>query len=90
MTAIAGGYAHTVALLGGVPLLPSLQARPSGNQLILAWPTNAAGFTLQSTLSLIPPVIWMDSTNPPVVNGAQFIVTNTFSTGAKYFRLRKP
>ena len=55
VTAIAAGSLHTVALLGTAPLLPSLNARPNGNELILSWPTNAVGFALQSTLNLTPP-----------------------------------
>ena len=89
VTAIAAGPAHSVALLGSVPLLPFLNARPSGNELILSWSTNAVGFTLQSTPNLTPPVIWMDSTNPPAVLGAQFTVTNTLSGPAQFYRLRK-
>jgi hypothetical protein len=41
VTAIATGGGHTVALIGTVPLLPFLKAIPSGNELILSWPTNA-------------------------------------------------
>src|SRR5207253_1131771 len=40
-------------LLSGVP--------PSG--VVLTWPTNAVGFTLQSTTNLVSPVFW--STNSP-------------------------
>ncbi len=68
----------------------SLTPRPSGNEMILSWPTDAAGFTLQSTLNLTPPVTWIDWTNPPAVIGGQFTVTNTTSGGAQFFRLRKP
>jgi len=89
VTAIAAGRDHTVALLGTVLLMPSLTSRPSGNELILSWSTNAVGFTLQSTLSLTPPVIWLDSTNPSTVIGARFTVTNTITGGARFYRLRK-
>jgi alpha-tubulin suppressor-like RCC1 family protein len=88
VTAIASGFDHTVALLGGVPLLPSLQARRSGNELVLSWSTNAVGFTLQATLNLAPPVTWIDSTNPPAVLGAQFAVTNTLAGSPQFYRLR--
>jgi len=90
VTAIAAGSAHAVALVGTMSLLPSLNAMPSGNQLILSWSTNAVRFTLQSTLHLTPPVTWIDSTNPPAVVGAQFTVTNTLSGSAQFYRLRKP
>jgi hypothetical protein len=89
VTAIAAGHFQTVALIGGVKLLPSLKARPNGNELILSWPTNAAGFTLQSTLDLTLPVIWIDSTSVPGVIGARFTLTNTTSGGAQLYRLRK-
>lgn len=68
---------------------PSLQGRPIGNQLILSWPTNAVGFTLQSTLALTTSVAWVDVTNAPVPIGAHFTVTNTFSGSARFYRLRK-
>jgi len=90
VAAIAGANYHTVALLGTAPLLPCLSTRASGNQLILSWPTNAVGFTLQSTPSLAPPVTWIESTNPPSVIGAQFTVTNSFSGNSKFYRLHKP
>ena len=79
-----------MALIGTVPLLPYLNARPSGDELILSWPTNAAGLTLQSTFNLTPPVTWMDSINPPALIGTQFTVTNTTSDSAQFYRLRKP
>jgi len=89
VTAIAAGPSRTVALIGGVPLLPSLKARPNGSELILSWPTNASGFALQSTLDLTPPVTWLDSTSVPAVIGAQFTLTNATAGGARFYRLRK-
>ena len=90
VTAIAAGQYHTVALLGTGLVMPSLNARPTGNQLILSWPTNEAGFTLQSTLNLTPPLTWIDSTTSPAVLGEQFTVTNTISGSAQFYRLRRP
>jgi hypothetical protein len=87
VTAIAASYDHTVALLGTAV---SLQARRSENDWVLSWPASASGFTLQSTLSLTPPVSWIDWTNPPAVVGTQFTVTNIISGGAQFYRLRKP
>jgi hypothetical protein len=83
---IAAGYGHTVAL---VDTAVSLQAKRSGNDLVLSWPASATGFTLQCALSLTPPVTWMDSTGAPVVIGAQFTVTNANSGNGHFFRLRK-
>jgi hypothetical protein len=90
VTAIAAGGRHTVALIGTALLLPSIDARPSGNELILSWPTNAVGFTLQSTFNLTLPVAWDESTNTPAVIGAQFTVTNAMTGSVQFYRLRKP
>jgi len=89
VTAIAAGPYHTVALIGGVPLRPSLNARPNGDELILSWPTNAPGFTLQSTPDLTPPVTWTDATGEPAVIGTHFTLTNTASGRAGFYRLKK-
>jgi hypothetical protein len=90
VTAIAAGYEYTVALVGPELVMPvALRARTGGNELLLSWPTNAVGFTLQSTLALTPPLTWIDSTDAPAVVGAQFTVTKTFSGRALYYRLRK-
>jgi hypothetical protein len=50
----------------------------------------AAGFILQSTFNLTPPVTWIDVTNPPEVVGAQFTVTNPSSASPRFYRLSKP
>ena len=91
VTAIAAGEQHTVAIIGTAPLRPSLQARSSGNELVLSWSTNfAVGYTLQSTLALTPPVTWIDSTNAPTMSGGQFTVTNAVFDGSRFYRLTKP
>ena len=76
----------TAVLIG---TLVSLHARSSGNELILSWPMNAIGFTLQSTLNLTFPATWIDSTNAPATVGAQFTVTNTIVGSGQFYRLKK-
>ena len=66
-----------------------LSVRQSGSELILSWPTNAAGFTLQSTLNVTPPSSWIDSTDQVATVGAQFTVTNAISGGARFYRLKR-
>jgi hypothetical protein len=87
VSAIAAGGAHAVALLGKVV---ALQARRIGNELTLAWPTNAVGFTLQSTLDLSRPATWVDFTTAPTLLGGRWAVTDIFSGAARFYRLRKP
>ena len=64
-------------LLSGVP--------PSG--IVLTWPTNAAGFTLQSTTNLVSPVFWSTNSPAPVVIGGQNTVTNPITGPQQFFRL---
>jgi alpha-tubulin suppressor-like RCC1 family protein len=90
VTAVAAGAIHTVALIGSAPMMPFLNARPSGNELILSWSTNGVGFTLQSTTNLLPPVSWIDYSAPHAVRDAQFTVTNSVpGGGARFYRLLK-
>ena len=89
VAAIAAGTLHTVALLGSVPLLPSLKAQPSGNQLILTWPTNAPGFTLQTATNLSLPMPWLDVPGSPAVVNGRFTVTNALSGPARFYRIKK-
>lgn len=85
VVASVAGYYHSVAIVS----LPSLlTAKSSIEDLVLSWPTNAAGFTLQSTTDMTSPVVWLDVPNAPVVAGAQCTVTNALSGGARLFRLR--
>jgi probable HAF family extracellular repeat protein len=68
---------------------PSISMTRSGHDVILSWPTNAAGFTLQSATNLAPLVNWTDSTNDPKIVGAAFTVTNMVSANSQFYRLKK-
>ena len=77
-----GAYEHS-------SLTPTLaNARQSGNQIILSWPTNATGFTLQSSTALSGPVVWSSGFSPVTV-GSNFVVSNTIATGTRFYRLKK-
>jgi hypothetical protein len=65
---------------------PHLTIIPSGAGVVLGWPTNAAGFTLQSATDLIWPVWSPVSPGPVVVNGRN-ILTNPISGTQQFFRL---
>ena len=60
-------------------------SRPS--QIVISWPTNAAGFHLQ-TRSSMNGSSWMNVTNAPGVAGGKFTVTNS-ATGDSFYRLMK-
>jgi uncharacterized repeat protein (TIGR03803 family) len=66
---------------------PVLSITHAGTNALLTWATNATGFALQSTLSLVPPTSWTTvASNPPVVNG-QYTVTNSITGARKFYRL---
>ena len=83
------GGANSLGTLFRIHMPVYLKSSRSGNNLILSWPTNAIGFTLQSATNLIPSVTWDDSSNAPVIIGAQFTVTNPISDGVRFFRLKE-
>jgi len=65
---------------------PQLAIIPSGQSVILTWPTNYGGFTLQSATNLVSPVWTTNSPAPVVVNG-QNTVTNPISGTQQFYRL---
>ncbi len=66
---------------------PQLTLLPSGPYVILTWPTNATGFTLQSTTNLVSPAVWTTVSPGPVVVNGQNAVTNLISGAQQFFRL---
>jgi hypothetical protein len=69
--------------------LPALGIIHQNSSIVLSWPTNAVGFILENATNL-PAANWTtNSSSPAIVNG-QYTVTNTVSTGTKFYRLVKP
>ncbi|HWY76766.1 MAG TPA: hypothetical protein VN281_14180, partial [Verrucomicrobiae bacterium] len=66
---------------------PAVSIQPLGGQIIISWPTNAAGLSLESAADLRSGN-WSPVTNAPVIVGAQFSVTNNSSAGSQFYRLR--
>jgi hypothetical protein len=67
----------------------SLTIIRSGANVILTWPADAAGFTLQSTTNLVSPIVWSAVFPAPVVVNGQNAVTNPVSGTKKFYRLRQ-
>jgi uncharacterized repeat protein (TIGR03803 family) len=65
---------------------PQLTINLSGNNVILAWPTNAAGFTLEFATNLVSPV-WNTNLPAPFVVNTNNAVTNLISGTRKFYRL---
>jgi hypothetical protein len=70
---------------------PSLTvAKTAPAEVLLQWPTNYMGFTVESALSLDAPSLWQPMTNGVTVNGAVFGVSVSTTNAAQFFRLHKP
>jgi uncharacterized repeat protein (TIGR03803 family) len=66
---------------------PQLTIIPSTANVMLTWPTNATGFTLQSTTNLGSSAIWTTNLPSPVVVNGQNTVTTPISGTQQFFRL---
>jgi len=87
-TAGAGGTNGSGMVFSLTLPTPPLTITISGANDILTWPTNNIMFTLQSTTSLAPPIIWNDVFPLPVVVNGQDTVTNPISiTQPQFYRL---
>ena len=56
--------------------------------LVIAWPADANGYTLEHTTSLTPPVVWTPVATVPVRVGGQNMVTLNIGSSNEFFRLR--
>jgi hypothetical protein len=77
-----------VAYGNGCNLPQMLRIARSGPAVVLAWPTNAVGFVLQST-ETISPANWVDSTQSISVVGSENSLTTVITGTNKFFRLRQ-
>ncbi len=73
--------------LGPVISPPPLAINRSGTNVLVTWPTNFAGFTLQSATNLASAAGWSTVSPAPSVLGGQYIVTNGYSGSRKFYRL---
>ncbi len=60
----------------------------SGTNVIVSWPTNYTGYTLQSTTNLVSP-LWNTNLPSPVVVSTNYTVTDTISGTTKFYRLQQ-
>jgi len=69
----------------------SLNVAGAGANLVLAWPVYPAGFDIQSTTDLTPPVIWNSLTNlvVTVTNHQNYVTVNATNVN-QFFRLWQP
>ena len=83
----ASGGTSGDGVLFGISLVPQLTIQQSGpGNVIVSWPTNTAGFTLQSVPDFLTAHVWTAVSPSPVVVNGQNTVTTSIS-GQRYFRL---
>jgi len=58
--------------------------------MILSWPTNASGFVLNQTFSLIAPITWTPVTNGIGVSGTNYTITISTQSGNRFYALIAP
>jgi hypothetical protein len=68
---------------------PPLTAAFLSGSIIISWPTNAAGFTLQTTTNLNPPIAWTTVTDLPSIIADSYYVTNRPGDPARFYWLFK-
>jgi uncharacterized repeat protein (TIGR03803 family) len=84
----AGGYGTIFSIT--LPVSPPpLTITASSTNVTLMWPTNAAGFTLQSRTNLASSAVWTAVSAAPVVVNGQNIVTNPISGTQQFYRLQE-
>src|SRR5208283_4005514 len=83
-------YGTTTSTVFSIFLQPQLTLTPSGPYVILTWPTNYSGFTLQSTTNFGSSAVWSTNSSPPVVIGGENVVINPITGTQKFYRLSGP
>jgi hypothetical protein len=75
-------------LLDGDTPRPPLRLVRSVANSIVAWPTNASGFVLETT-TVLPATNWTAETSLRGMVGNEFTVTNTPAESSRFFRLKE-
>jgi len=81
------GFLDGNSAIGVSPVLSINSWSSTAHQLVLSWSTNYTGYTLQSSTDL-GSTNWTDCASP-TVSDASFVVTNSMSAGAQFFRLKR-
>jgi uncharacterized repeat protein (TIGR03803 family) len=88
-TTWSGGtnFQGTVFRLTVTPEPPELTIIPSGANVILSWPANATGFTLEFATNLVSPAVWNTNLLAPIAINGTNTVTNAISGTQRFYRL---
>lgn len=85
-TLVAGFWSYGSSVVAQRP--PSLRISVVGNQSLIAWPSWAVSYQLQTASDLAAPA-WEDVVQAPAVVGSELQVTLRLQAGPAFFRLRQ-
>jgi hypothetical protein len=68
---------------------PTLSIRRDGHDVVICWPKTCRCYKLQTTLSLNPPILWVDVPVAPDDNGDSWCVRLPIDNRHRFFRLIK-
>ncbi|MDB6016630.1 MAG: hypothetical protein JWR19_1119 [Pedosphaera sp.] len=88
-----GSESITESVRNAFLILPASQPRlniqrDADTNVVLSWPTDFTGFTLESNTNLNTNT-WSVVPTAPAISGTNNVVTNTVSSPARFYRLRK-
>jgi hypothetical protein len=88
---IAGAYYGSIYISQSVQVAapPWLSISLFGNQALIQWPTNAAGFNLQQSTNLLA-TNWVTVTNIPVITNILYQVAVPKTNSQNFYRLKTP
>lgn len=90
-TAWASPFAGLPAVMlsvSGPPALPQVALIFNGGNVLLSWPTNAAGFALQSSTNLALESDWINVSLSPILIGGQNVVIVPAVGRQQFYRLK--
>ena len=79
-------YGSIFRLALSTVVVPKLIIASTGTNVVLSWPTNATGFTLQFSTNLTAPIVWTTNASTPIILNGYYVVTNA-SGPQKFYRL---
>lgn len=68
---------------------PSMQSQRAGNSVVVSWPLSASDYTLETCTALNGTNLWTLLTNSPAIVDSRNTITNSVSSGARFYRLKK-
>lgn len=89
-TTVSGGSSDYGTVFG-LSLVSASEPKPvisvSAANIVLTWPANATGITLQSSTNLASSAVWTTVSTAPVLVNGQNTVTNVIQGPQMFYRL---